>query len=169
MADLPPERVTPCSPFRRVGVDYCRPFSLIYPHRRCQPVKCFVAVYVCVVTKAVHLEIVADLTTQAFLASLKRFTSRRGRPDLIMCDNAKNFVGAKRELDELRRLFHSQQFQNAVTKDTADDQIEFRFIPARSPNFGGLWESAVKSFKTLFKRTIGLHTLVYDEMQTVLV
>ncbi|XP_058827429.1 uncharacterized protein LOC131687365 [Topomyia yanbarensis] len=169
MADLPPERVTPYSPFRRVGVDYCGPFSLVYPHRRCQPVKCFVAVYVCLVTKAVHLEIVSDLTTQAFLASLKRFTSRRGRPDLIMCDNAKNFVGAKRELDELRRLFHSQQFQNAVTKEAANDKIEFRFIPARSPNFGGLWESAVKSFKTLFKRSIGLHTLVYDEMQTVLV
>ncbi|XP_058817536.1 uncharacterized protein LOC131680842 [Topomyia yanbarensis] len=157
-ADLPPKRVTPCSLFRRVGVEYCGPFSLVYPHRRCQPAKCFVAVYVCLVTKAVHLEIVADLTTQAFLASLKRFTSRRGRPDLIICDNAKNFVGAKRELDEIRRLFHNQQFHNAVTKEAADD-----------PNFGGLWESAVKSFKTLFKRSIGLHTLVYDEMQTVLV
>ncbi|XP_058817169.1 uncharacterized protein LOC131680475 [Topomyia yanbarensis] len=86
-----------------------------------------------------------------------------------MFDNAKNFVGVKRELDELRRLFHSQQFQNAVAKEAADDKIEFRFIPARSPNFGRLWESAVKSFKSLFKRSISLHTLVYDEMQTVLV
>ncbi|XP_058817069.1 uncharacterized protein LOC131680368 [Topomyia yanbarensis] len=169
MADLPAERVTPCSPFQRVGVDYCGPFSVVYPHRRCRPVKCFVAVYICLTTKAIHLEIAADLTTQAFLASLKRFSARRGKPELIMCDNAKNFVGAKRELDELRKLFHNQQFQNTVAKEAADDRIEFRFIPARSPNFGGLWESAVKSFKTLFKRTIGLHTLVYDEMQTVLI
>ncbi|XP_058817713.1 uncharacterized protein LOC131681023 [Topomyia yanbarensis] len=160
MADLPAERVTPCSPFQRVGVDYCGPFSVVYPHRRCRPVKCFVAVYIFLTTKAIHLEIAADLTTQAFLASLKRFSARRGKPELIMCDNAKNFVGAKRELDELRKLFHNQQFQNTVAKEAADDRIEFRFIPARSPNFGGLWESAVKSFKTLFKRTIGLHTLV---------
>ncbi|XP_058456828.1 uncharacterized protein LOC131434190 [Malaya genurostris] len=169
MADLPPERVVPCSTFQRVGIDFCGPFFIVYPHRRCRPTKCFIAVYVCLVTKAIHMEVVADLTTQAFVASLRRFSARRGKPELIMCDNAKNFVGAKRELDELRNLFLSQQFQNTVLKETAKDSIEFRFIPARSPNFGGLWESAVKSFKTLFKRTIGLHTLVYDEMQTILV
>ncbi|XP_058456361.1 uncharacterized protein LOC131433782 [Malaya genurostris] len=169
MADLPPERVTPCAPFQRVGVDYCGPFNVVYPHRKRQSVKCFVAVFVCLVTKAIHLELVADLTTQAFLATLKRFAARRGKPDLIMCDNAKNFVGARRELDELRRLFLDQQFQNSVQKQTANESIEFRFIPARTPNFGGLWESAVKSFKTLLKRTIGSHSLVYDEMQTVLV
>ncbi|XP_058827738.1 uncharacterized protein LOC131687658 [Topomyia yanbarensis] len=169
MADLPPERVTPCAPFQRVGVDYCGPFYVVYPHRKRQPVKCFVAIYVCLVTKAVHLELVADLTTQALLASLKRFAARRGKPDLIMCDNAKNFVGAKRELDELRSLFLNQQFRDIVEKETASEDIQFRFIPERSPNFGGLWESAVKSFKTLFKRTIGSHSLIYDEMQTVLV
>lgn len=85
-----------------------------------------------------------------------------------MCDKAKNFVGARRELHELQRLFNSQQFQEAVTQTSSNDNIEFRFIPARSPNFGGLWESAVKAFKTLFKRTIGTHTLICDEMQTVL-
>ncbi|XP_065090827.1 FACT complex subunit spt16-like [Ochlerotatus camptorhynchus] len=56
----------------------------------------------------------------------------------------------------------------SVIRSSAEDQINFRFIPARSPNFGGLWESAVKSFKLLFKRTIGVHTLLYDEMQTIL-
>ncbi|XP_065085290.1 uncharacterized protein LOC135707405 [Ochlerotatus camptorhynchus] len=85
-----------------------------------------------------------------------------------MCDNAKNFVGAKRELDELARLFDSQQFKEAVLRHTTEDRIELRFIPARSPNFGGLWESAVKSFKILFKRTIGTRSPVYDQMQTVL-
>ncbi|XP_038118287.1 uncharacterized protein LOC119769527 [Culex quinquefasciatus] len=169
MADLPPERVTPCTPFARVGVDYCGPFQVAYPQRRARPVKCFVAIFVCLVTKAVHLELAADLTTQAFLAALKRFTARRGKPKLVMCDNAKNFVGARRELSELAKLFLSQQFQEEIIRETANDSIEFKFIPARSPNFGGLWESAVKSFKLLFKRTIGLHTLLYDEFQTVLV
>ncbi|XP_052562369.1 uncharacterized protein LOC128092507 [Culex pipiens pallens] len=133
--------------------------------RRARPVKCFVAIFVCLVTKAVHLELAADLTTQAFLAALKRFTARRGKPKLVMCDNAKNFVGARRELSELAKLFLSQQFEEEIIRETANDSIEFKFIPARSPNFGGLWESAVKSFKLLFKRTIGLHTLLYDEFR----
>ncbi|XP_065089275.1 uncharacterized protein LOC135710594 [Ochlerotatus camptorhynchus] len=168
MADLPSERVTPCTPFQRVGIDLCGPFLVAYPQRRARPVKCFVVVFICLVTKAVHLELVADLTTQAFLASLRRFSSRRGKPVIIMCDNAKNFVGAKRELEQLRKLFISQEFQDSVTRDAANDNIEFRFIPARSPNFGGLWESAVKSFKTLLKRTIGSRSLLYDEFQTLL-
>ncbi|XP_062534088.1 uncharacterized protein LOC134203223 [Armigeres subalbatus] len=171
MAELPSERVNPAPPFQKVGVDYCGPFLVSYPQRRSPPVKCFVAVFVCLVVKAIHVELVADLTTEAFLAALKRFSARRGRPALIMCDNAKNFVGAKRELllnERLLNLFEQEQFQNAVACNAAAEGIEFKFIPARSPNFGGLWEAAVKSFKTTFKKVIGTRTLQYDEMQTVL-
>ncbi|XP_038119883.1 uncharacterized protein LOC119769982 [Culex quinquefasciatus] len=169
MADLPQERVNPAPPFLKTGVDYCGPFQLSYPGRKARPVRCFVAVFVCLVTKAVHLEVVTDLTTQAFLAALKRFTARRGKPQLIMCDNAKTFVGAKRELDDLAKLFCNQQFHEAVVRDAAKESIEFKFIPPRSPNFGGLWEAAVKSFKTHFKKTIGLRVLQHDEFVTVLV
>ncbi|XP_053686422.1 uncharacterized protein LOC128735963 [Sabethes cyaneus] len=145
MADLPSERVTPSSPFSKMGVDYCGPFLISYPNRRTRPVKCYVAIFVCLAVKAVHLELVADLTTQAFLAALRRFTARRGKPNLIMCDNATTFVGAKWELSELHRLFLSQHFQDAVVRDAGNDSIEFRFIPPRTPNFGGLWEAQVKS------------------------
>ncbi|XP_053687258.1 uncharacterized protein LOC128736793 [Sabethes cyaneus] len=169
MADLPEERVNPAPPFLKVGLDYCGPFYMSYPGRKARPVKCFVAVFVCLVTKAVHLEAVADLTTQAFLAALRRFVARRSKPILIMCDNAKTFVGARRELDELAKLFGEQHFQEAVTKGANNESIEFKFIPARSPNFGGLWEAAVKSFKTHFKKTIGIRSLTYDEFVTVLV
>ncbi|XP_065092124.1 uncharacterized protein LOC135712953 [Ochlerotatus camptorhynchus] len=143
MADLPPERVTPCPPVQRVGVDYCGPFQESYPYRRNCPVKIFVAVYVCLVTKAVHLELAADLSAQGFIATLKRFSSRRGKPEIIMYNNGRNFVGTRRKLDELRRLFDNQQFQASIIRSSAEDQIQFRFIPARSPNFGGLWESTI--------------------------
>ncbi|XP_055522890.1 uncharacterized protein LOC129717073 [Wyeomyia smithii] len=85
-----------------------------------------------------------------------------------MCDNAKNFVGAKRAIDQLHRLFETQQFQHNVTRERVTERIDFKFIPARTPNFGGLWEAAVKSFKNTFKRTIGTRVLRYDEMLTVL-
>ncbi|XP_062534087.1 uncharacterized protein LOC134203222 [Armigeres subalbatus] len=167
MADLPAERVNTAPPFLRVGVDYCGPFYIQNPYRKGGSIKCFVAVFVCLVVKAVHLEVVGDLTTQAFVAALRRFVSRRGRPEIIMCDNATNFVGARRELDDLRKLFNNQMFVKAVTEEASLENINFKFIPAKSPNFGGLWEAAVKSMKGHLKRTLGNTVLVADEMVTL--
>ncbi|XP_053692239.1 uncharacterized protein LOC128740701 [Sabethes cyaneus] len=169
MADLPSERVTPAPPFLRVGVDYCGPFQVVYPNRRAVPVKYYAAIFVCLVTKSVHIETAADLTTAAFLAAFRRFAARRGKPSVVMCDNGCNFVGARRELDELRRVFLAQQSQQTIVSEAADEGIEFKFIPAKSPNFGGLWEAAVKSMKQHLRRAIGTKTLTPDELQTVLV
>ncbi|XP_062557399.1 uncharacterized protein LOC134222271 [Armigeres subalbatus] len=168
MADLPVERVTPAPPFLRVGIDYCGPFLICYPNRRRTTVKHYAAIFVCLVTKAVHIEMVADLTTSGFVAALKRFVARRGKPVLIMCDNGSNFVGARRQLDELAALFKDQQSQCSIAAGAADIGIEFKFIPAKSPNFGGLWEAAVKSMKQHLKKTIGLRTVTPDELNTVL-
>ncbi|XP_058828363.1 uncharacterized protein LOC131688207 [Topomyia yanbarensis] len=112
---------------------------------------------------------VADLTTSGFLAALKRFVGRRGKSTIIMCDDGSNFVGAKRELDELRQTFLSQQSQQSIISEVADSVMEFRFIPAKTPNFGGFWEAAVKSMKQHLQRTIGLKILCPDELQTVFV
>ncbi|XP_062558240.1 uncharacterized protein LOC134223120 [Armigeres subalbatus] len=85
-----------------------------------------------------------------------------------MCDNGSNFVGARRQLDELAALFKDQQSQCSIAAGAADIGIEFKFIPAKSPNFGGLWEAAVKSMKQHLKKTIGLRTVTPDELNTVL-
>ncbi|XP_065094594.1 uncharacterized protein LOC135715104 [Ochlerotatus camptorhynchus] len=167
MGDLPLERVSPAPAFQRVGIDYCGPFELQPVTRKSAPVKCYLCLFVCLVCKAVHIEVVMDLTTEAFLAALRRFVARRGRPELILCDNASNFVGAQRELRELHRMFRQQQFQEKVSMEAAQDSIEFKFIPARSPNFGGLWEAAVKSLKGHMRRVIGNRMLKYDELHTV--
>ncbi len=84
MGQLPAARVTPSPPFTITGIDYAGPFTLEIGHTR-KPVlvKAYLALFVCLATKAVHLEIVSDLTTEAFLASLKRFISRRGLPTEI--------------------------------------------------------------------------------------
>ncbi|XP_058457004.1 uncharacterized protein LOC131434353 [Malaya genurostris] len=108
-----------------------------------------------------------NLSTQAFLAAFRRFVAIRGKPQIMMCDNATNFVGANRELKELRQQLNDQQFQYSMIRAAEDDGIEFKFIPARSPNFGGLWEAAVKSFKGHFRRTIGINPLSYDQLHTV--
>ncbi|XP_055632854.1 uncharacterized protein LOC129773281 [Toxorhynchites rutilus septentrionalis] len=167
MGEFPSERVTPTFPFLRTGVDYCGPFYYRQIQRGA-PVKCYIAIFVCLVTKAAHVECDTDLSSQAFIAALRRFVARRGRPELIECDNALNFRGAKRELDELTRLFETQQHQHLVTSSCANDGIAFKFIPPRSPNFGGLWEAAVKSLKKHFRSTLGNVILYLDSFLTLI-
>nr|XP_033204841.1 uncharacterized protein LOC117165607 [Bombus vancouverensis nearcticus] len=57
--------------------------------------------------KAVHIELVGDLTSEAFIAALRRFIARRGFCVTIYSDNGTNFVGANNELRELRNLLQS--------------------------------------------------------------
>lgn len=132
-------------------------------------IKVYVAVYVCLSTKANHLEVVSDLTTEAFLACLKRFFVRRGRSQYIYSDNATNFVRANRKLTELYALFESQQFKERLQQFADIERINWKFIPPRSPNFGGLWEAAVKSFKHNLIRIVGNTLLTYEQLETVII
>lgn len=167
MADLPVDRVTESRAFVVTGVDYCGPFSYKSEVRNRQPIKCYLSIFVCFATKAVHMELVKDLSTQAFLSALRRFICTRGRPSRIWSDNATNFVGAKNELAELKALFLSDSHQAAVHQMCLNDCIDWRFIPPRSPHFGGLWEAAVKTAKYHIRRTLGSMMLSFDELRTL--
>lgn len=171
MGNLPSVRVNQAHPFENVGVDLAGPIyicSSLRNHRN-PIIKAYIVVYVCLATKAVHLDLVTDLTTDAFIACLRRFCGRRGLPANIYCDNGTNFVGAHKELEDLRKLFLTQRHQDAVARDCADNGIHFHFIPPRSPTFGGIWEACVKSVKHLLRRVVGDAHLLESEMQTVLI
>lgn len=114
-------------------------------------------------TKAVHLEVVSDMTTDAFLKAFKRFISRRGKLADVFSDNGTNFIGAHRELDELRNLFSQKEHKNKIIDKMASDRIRWHFIPPRAPHFGGLWEAAVKSFKQHFYKTASDAALTFEE------
>ena len=93
---LPSDRVKPGQVFDRVGIDYAGPVMVkCGPIRKPRFAKGYVAVFVCLATKAVHLEIVSDLTTSAFIATLRRFIGRRGIPSTLWSDHGTNFVGAE--------------------------------------------------------------------------
>ncbi|XP_055542891.1 uncharacterized protein LOC129728468 [Wyeomyia smithii] len=169
MGDLPPVRFTKSFPFENVGVDFAGPVYLKPASKKAAPVKAYVAVYVCLVTKAVHLDLIPDMTTDGFIASLRRFTGRRGKPSTICCNNGRNFVGACRELEELRTLFQTQRHQSAVTDEGNVNGIQFRFIAPRSPYLGGIWEAAVKSMKLHLRRTLGNAMLTETEFVTALI
>ncbi|XP_049869459.1 uncharacterized protein LOC126369201 isoform X2 [Pectinophora gossypiella] len=170
MGSLPAERVTVARPFEKVGIDYAGPFN-IKLHRVRKPLilKAYVLIFVCFVTKAIHVELASDLTTACFLNCLKRFIARRNKPSQIFCDNAATFKGANSQLQELYKLQSHPTHQNSVVKFTADQGITFNFIPAYSPVFGGLWEAGVKSLKYHMKRVIGQTVLTYEELNTVII
>ncbi|GFX65900.1 integrase catalytic domain-containing protein [Trichonephila clavipes] len=118
--------------------------------------------------KAIHLELVSNLTTGAFLAALKRFVARRGLPIEIHCDNGQNFVGANNELKKiLKALFKgkTEEIINFLSKE----QIKWNFNPPSAPHFGGLWEAGVKSLKYHLKRVIGNSILSHEEFLTLVV
>ncbi|GFW04258.1 integrase catalytic domain-containing protein [Trichonephila clavipes] len=105
MGNLPSERVTPSAPFLNSGVDFCGPFQIKFKNQRKGIFsKVYVAIFVCLATKAIHLEAVTDLATEALIAALKRLCARRGRISTLMSDNATNFKGAAAELNRFIKL-----------------------------------------------------------------
>ena len=99
MGDLPPQRVNPSYPFENVGLDFAGP--LLYKLSRNNVSKAYVAVFICMATKCVHLELVSDLSSQTCLAELRRFVARSGLLKCVYSENGTNFVGARNELYEL--------------------------------------------------------------------
>ncbi|XP_044778769.1 uncharacterized protein LOC123327175 [Drosophila simulans] len=167
MADLSKERLEGSHAVEITGIDFCGPF--FYKSNTCNKpaVKCYVCVFICFATKARHLELIKDLSTVAFLCGLKRFICTRRKPKQIWSDNATNFVGAKNELLELRRLLLSSEHQGSVQNFCLSETIDWRFIAPRSPYFGGLWEAAVKTAKPHFYRAVGTAVLTFDELRTL--
>jgi len=160
MGNLPAQRITPSRPFTIVGIDFAGPyFAKEQLRSKIRPCKVYLALFVCFATKAVHLEMVTDLTTAAFLASFNRFSSRRGCSTEILSDNGRHFVGAH---NEITKFTHSSTFQNEINQI-----VTWKFIPPISPHFGGIWEASIKSAKTLIKRVIGVTVLTFEELQSL--
>ncbi|XP_011875960.1 PREDICTED: uncharacterized protein LOC105566505, partial [Vollenhovia emeryi] len=149
MGNLPKSRVTvPARAFEKCGVDYAGPFYYKDGARRsAKLLKCYMAIFVCFATTAVHIELAADLSAEAFLNVLKRFISRRGYPTDIFSDNGLNFIGAEHELQDLAALLNTQETQRKIIDSMAANRINWHFIPPRAPHHGVLWEAAVKIAK----------------------
>ncbi|XP_075170108.1 uncharacterized protein LOC142242414 [Haematobia irritans] len=140
MGSLPHDRVQPSRAFFVTGIDFCGPFYYKSGIRNRSPLKCYICIFICFSTKATHME-----------RQTKNY----------------NFVGAKNELKELRQLFFEQNNIKEIEKQCLADEINWKFIPPRSPHFGGLWEAAVKSAKYHFYRTVGQSVLTFDELRTL--
>ncbi len=135
MGLLPAERTSPSPPFSVVGMDFAGPFQLKRGHTR-KPVvvKAYVCLFICMATKAIHLEVCSSLETEEFLAAFHRFSHRRGTPEVVFSDNGSNFVGARKELKQIQKMLHDSE--HPISHLSAAKEIKWHHTPPDHPTLG---------------------------------
>ena len=116
MGNLPEVRVNSSDVFSHVGLDYTGPVLLRNLMGKSKlRFKAYIALFICMSTRAMHLELVSDLSTQKCIDAIRRFVGRRGIPKIIYSDCGRNFLGAGRKLRGLYDLLKSSEYNDAVT------------------------------------------------------
>ncbi|XP_011670916.2 uncharacterized protein LOC100893156 [Strongylocentrotus purpuratus] len=162
MADLPEFRVSPCSPpFKTTLVDYLGP--VMVKLNRNTTTKGYGALFTCAVTWAVHLTVVQDLSTQAFLQALERFVSIRGAPAMMVSDNATCFRGADNTINELNLKLNQTQ----VREHCQRYKVEWKFGPPGGPHHQGAVERMVQEVKKAMRHLVKADRLTFVEWETV--
>ncbi|GFU42236.1 integrase catalytic domain-containing protein [Trichonephila clavipes] len=146
MGNLPKHRVTLERPFFSCGIDYAGPVLIkCNKGRGTKSTKGYIALFL-------HYVVLVLV----------------GAPRHIYSDNGTNFVGARRKLDEIRKLWLSLPTNEAISYYLSKSSIDWHFIPPSSPHFGGIWESGIRSVKFHLKRVLGETILTFEELTTLL-
>ena len=158
--DLPGFRVKGDFAFSFTGIDFAGP--LFVKNRKSDMRKVYICLFTYATSRAIHLELVNDLTADTFLRCFRRFVSRRGIPSLIVTDNAKTFKNAAKRLVALFELQEVVEFMN-------DKRIKWEFNLPKAPWWGGFFERLVKCTKRCINKISGNARLSFDEMHTVII
>ena len=156
MPPLPKERLAAERPFAVCGVDYSGPHHVKEGRSR---KKIWIALFTCMVSRAVHLEVGPDISALTFLQALQSLAWKKGTPKLLMSDNATCFTGANRLLKEMSE-------ERQVQVDLATKGIEWSFTPPRAPWFGAIYERLIGVMKKELVKLIGHSLLTYHELTT---
>nr|XP_006815894.1 PREDICTED: uncharacterized protein LOC102809802 [Saccoglossus kowalevskii] len=146
-------------PFSVTGVDFTGALYIRTP-TSCKETKVYICLFTCAVTRAVHLELLPDLSTKTFLYAFRRFAARRSLPSTMVSDNASTYLSAA---EELRKLFDSPDVRTYL----ANKRVQWSFIPKRAPWFGGFWERLIGITKTSIKKVLGRAYVTFDELNTI--
>ncbi len=144
--NLPRDRTDGTRPFQVVGVDYAGPF--IYKRRADKEGKAYLLLIGCSLTRAIHLEVVPDLSTEEFMHSFKRFIARRGKPDKVYSDNAKTFLAAAKRVRKISK-------DDQVNDYLARNNIKWQFNLSKAPWWGGQYERLIGLVKQSFYKVVG--------------
>lgn len=160
MADLPVERSCDAPPFTYTGVDMFGPFVV---KRGRKTEKRYGAIFTCLASRAVHIEVCHSLETDSFIQAFRRFTACRGHVSQLRCDNGTNFRGAEREL---RNALHEMNDGDLAQRLRKLD-VEFIFNPPCASNFGGIWERQIRSVRRVMSG-LPSQSVLDDEALTTL-
>ena len=156
MADLPKSRIEPAPPFAYCGVDFFGPWHV---QRGRSVVKRYGALFTCLASRAVHIEVADSLETDSFINALRRFICRRGSVREIRCDRGTNFIGAEAELKKAIEEMDDQEIKAELLKES----IDWIKNPASASNFGGVWERQIRSIRNVMNGLIREHGSRLDE------
>ena len=157
---LKPFRLEKAPPFTHTGVDFAGPLYVRQPEGTSS--KVWICLYTCCVIRAVHLDLVPDISTTTLIRSLKRFASRRGLPARMVSDNGKTFKAAARIIKSV--VTHSE-----VQKHLEGLGVKWIFNLLKAPWWGGTFERLIGSMKRCLRKVIGQAKLTYDELLTAVV
>ncbi|XP_054720923.1 uncharacterized protein LOC129230545 [Uloborus diversus] len=160
-AALPLDRSNTSPPFSVCGLDFAGP---IYVKSSTEVRKSYIVLFICAITRSIHLELVSVMTTDSFLLALRRFLARRGNCKVRYSDNAKTFKRAKKEIEDLSKIISDKLLSQFLTKE----RIVWKNIVERAAWWGGFYERLVKSVKDCLRKIVGKTLLNFEEMSTLL-
>lgn len=159
--NLPKGRLDPRHrAFTYCGVDYFGPLVVTIGRRH---EKRWCALFTCLTTRAIHLELVQSLSTDSAIMALRRMAARRGWPRVIYSDNATNFRGADLEL---RRAY--EKWTPELRDFSLQYRTDWRFIAPGAPHMGGVWERLVRSVKVALSTTLREKAPKEEVLQTLI-
>ena len=159
MADLPEDRFEQAAPFTYAAVDYCGPWY-IKDHQK--ELKRYVALFTCMASRAVHLEVSNTMNTDSFIQALRRFICRRGPVRQLRSDQGSNFIGAQRELREALKEMNGDKIRAELLKSNCD-WVEFRMNIPKASHFGGIWERQIRTVRSVLNSLMQKNTTCLDD------
>lgn len=156
--NLPKDRTTGTRPFQVIGVDYAGP--ILYKNRSGTQSKAYLLLFACSLTRAVHLELLPNLSTEEFMRILKQVIARRGKPEKIYSDNAKTFVAAAKRIQKISK---SEQVNDFLAKN----DITWQFNLSKAPWWGGQYERLIGIVKQSLYKVTGKSNLRWKELAEV--
>ena len=157
-AALPTFRTESSRPFQTTGVDFAGPLE--YKISKEEKGKCYILIFTCATSRAMHLEVTKSQTAEELQQKLTAFVTRRTRPERMISDNAQTF---KTTADWIRRIRKSEALQDFLAKQN----IRWQFNLAKSPWWGGMYERLIKDVKTTLYKTMGRANLQLEQIAAI--
>ena len=163
MATLPSVRVNEAPPFTHCGLDCFGPFIVKDGRKES---KRYGLIVTCMASRAVHIELLEDMTTDSFINAVRTVVAIRGPIQTIQSDQGTNFIGAASLLQS-----------DGTDSNLKSMNITMNFNPPHSSNFGGVWERQIRTIRSVLQglgtrhggrlSTSLLRTLFYEVMAII--